>query len=116
MLESIPTGKRDRLKSLRIHISQKRYLTLISAYAPTMTNDNETKELFYHSLDSLLSETPAADKLILLGDFNARVGKEHDAWPQALGKFTKGKMNSNGELPLTTCSEHDLAITNTFFN
>ncbi|XP_065056346.1 uncharacterized protein LOC135684641 [Rhopilema esculentum] len=81
-----------------------------------MTNDNETKELFYHSLDSLLSETPVADKLILLGDFNARVGKEHETWPQALGKFGKGKMNSNGELLLTKCSEHDLAITNTFFN
>ena len=112
MIESIPTGKSDRLISLRIHIGQKRYLTLISAYAPTMTNDNETKELFYHSLDSLLSETLAADKLILLGDFNARVGKEQDTWPQALGKFGKGEMNSNGALLLTKCSEHYLAITN----
>eukprot|EP00795_Rhopilema_esculentum_P004053 gene4053-20229_t len=58
----------------------------------------------------------AADKLILLGDFNARVEKEHEAWPQLLGKFEKGKMNSNCELLLTKCSEEDLAITNTFFN
>uniref|UniRef100_A0A3B3HTA8 Reverse transcriptase domain-containing protein n=1 Tax=Oryzias latipes TaxID=8090 RepID=A0A3B3HTA8_ORYLA len=81
-----------------------------------MTNNDDVKELFYHSLDSLLSETPAADKLILLGDFNARVGKEHEAWPQTLGKFGRGKMNSNGEMLLTKCSEHELAITNTFFN
>ena len=115
-LESLPTGKNDRLISLRIHIGQQRYLTLISAYAPTLTNGNETKELFYRSLDSLLSETPAADKLILLGDFNARVGKYHEAWPQTLGKFGRGKMNSNGEMLLTKCSEYQLAITNTFFN
>lgn len=81
-----------------------------------MTNDDEAKELFYRSLDSLLSETPAADKLILLGDFNARVGKEHETWPQTLGKFGRGKMNSNGEMLLTKCSEHELIITNTFFN
>ena len=115
-LESLPTRKNDRLISLRIHIGRRRYLTLISAYAPTMTNENETKELFYRSLDSLLSEIPAADKLILLGDFNARVGKDHEAWPQVLGKFGRGKMNSNGEMLLTKCSEHELAITNTFFN
>ena len=102
--------------SLRIHTGQRRYLTLIKAYAPTMTNDKETKEHFYRSLDSLLSEIPAADKLILLGDFNARVGKEYEAWPQTLEKFGRGKMNSNGEMLLTMCSEHELAITNTFFN
>lgn len=56
------------------------------------------KELFYRSLDSLLSEIPAVDKLILLGDFNARVGKDHEAWPETLGKFGGGKMNSNGEM------------------
>ena len=53
---------------------------MISAYAPIMTNDSEAKEIFYHSLDSLLSETPTADKLTLLGDYNARVGKDHKHW------------------------------------
>ena len=115
-LESLPTGKSVRLISLRIHIGKRRYITLISAYAPTMTNDNETKEIFYCSLESLLSEVPAADKLILLGDFNARVGKDQNAWRQTLGKFGRGKMNSNGEMLLTKCFEHELAITNTFFN
>ena len=115
-LESLPTGKSDRLMSLRFYIGKQRYLALISAYAPTMTNDNETKELFYRSLDSLLSENPAADKLILLGDLNARVGKDHEAWPQTLGKLGTGKMNSNGEMLLTKCSEYQLAITNMFFN
>ena len=67
-------------------------MTLISAYASTMTNDSEVKELFYRSLDSLLSETPAAEKLILLGDFNARVRKEHKARSQTLGKFGRIKL------------------------
>lgn len=37
-----------------------------------MTSDNEAEELLYRSLDILLTETPADDKPILLGDFNAR--------------------------------------------
>ena len=81
-----------------------------------MNNDQETKEAFYRSLSNLLSETPPADKLIILGDFNARVGKEHALWPQTLGKFGRGKMNSNGEMLLTMCAEYGLAITNTFFD
>ena len=75
-LESLPAGKNDRLTSLRIHVGHNRYLTMISAYAPTMTYEQITKELFYHSVDSLIARKPAADKLIILGDFNARVGKD----------------------------------------
>ena len=65
---------------------------------------------------STIHWTATADKLILLGDFNARVGKDHKAWPQTLGKFGRSKMNSNSEMLLTKCSKHQLAITITFFN
>lgn len=81
-----------------------------------MTNDDETKEEFYYSLENTLSTIPAADKLIVLGDFNARVGSDHEAWPGTLGKFGRGRSNANGEMLLLKCSEHELAITNTFFN
>lgn len=64
----------------------------------------------------MLSENPAPDKLILLGDFNAGVGKDHEAWPQTLGNIGTGKMNSNGEMLSTKCSEYQLAITNMFLN
>jgi len=32
------------------------------------------KELFYSALDRTVSQIPIADKVVLLGDFNARVG------------------------------------------
>ena len=77
---SLPTGINERLMKLRIPISNKRFLTIISAYAPTLTSAEEVKEQFYADLDALLRTTPTNDKLLVLGDFNARVGRDSDQW------------------------------------
>ena len=90
-------------------------MTHVSAYAPTMTNPDEVKDKFYEDLDALISNVPTSDKLIILGDFNARVGCDSDSWDGIIGKHGVGKCNSNGLLLLQTCAEHDLLITNTIF-
>lgn len=56
----------------------KRHLTIIGVYAPTMTYDDFTKEAFYAELDKQIRRTPKEDKLLVMGDFNARVGSCHD--------------------------------------
>ena len=90
-------------------------MSIVSAYAPTMTNEEEVKERFYQDLDKLLLSIPAEDKLIIMGDFNARVGQDSGVWKGIIGKHGVGKENSNGTLLLSECAKHDLAITNTFF-
>ena len=110
-----PTGLNDRLMSLTIPLTKKKNATLISAYAPTMTNDDETKDKFYLDLDTLIASVNPTDKLIILGDFNARVGTDHKTWEGTIGKHGIGKSNSNGLLLLRTCTMHDLVITNTLF-
>ena len=45
-----------------------------------MTNPDEVKYKFYDDLDSVISAASRTDKLILLGDFNARVGTDHQTW------------------------------------
>ena len=114
-LSGLPEGINDRLMTLRLPLSGKRHATIVSAYAPTMTNPDEVKDKFYDDLDSVISAAPRTDKLILLGDFNARVGADHQTWEGVIGSEGVGKCNSNGLLLLRKCAEHELLITNTVF-
>ena len=91
------------------------YVTILSVYAPTMTNPEETKEEFYSDLRQALTKVPKDDRLIISGDMNARVGCEADKWPRVIGPHSTGKCNINGELLLSLCSEFNLVITNTIF-
>ena len=50
-----------------------------------MTNPDETKEKLYEDLNDVVSSVPKQDKLILLGNFNARVGQDHESWTGVLG-------------------------------
>ena len=115
-LESLPKGINDRLMMLRLPLKGKTNMTLISAYAPTMCYNQEQKEQFYQSLTQLLHSVPKDDKLLLLGDFNARVGRDSQSWPDVIGPHGIGQENSNGQLLLTFCAEYGLSITNTMFH
>ncbi|BHF72947.1 hypothetical protein SprV_0401601900 [Sparganum proliferum] len=62
-----------------------------------------------------LATVPKADKMIDLGDFNARVGTDDSAWRGVLGSHGLDVSNDNDLLLLRTCVEHHLILTNTFF-
>ena len=110
-----PRGINDRLMTVRLPLPKNRYATLISAYAPTMTNPDEIKKKFYKDLQATVASVPKADKLVILGDFNARVGSDYSSWARVLGKNGVGKCNSNGLLLLESCAAQKLLITNTVF-
>ena len=76
-LSGLPKGINDRLMTLRLFLSGKRHATIVSTYAFTVTNPDEVKDKFYDDLDSVIPAAPRTDKLILFGDFNARVSTDH---------------------------------------
>ncbi|KAK2176903.1 hypothetical protein NP493_632g02040 [Ridgeia piscesae] len=111
----MPRPISGRIITMRLPLSKDNFATIISVYAPTMTNPDENKETFYNRLASVLSGIPRTDKLLLIRDLNARIGRENDKWPLVMGKHGIGKCNSNGELLMALCSEFELIVTNTMF-
>ena len=114
-LTELPVGHSERLMSVRIPLARSKHMTIISAYAPTLVADEDSKDEFYSALTLLLQGVSREDRLVLMGDFNARVGADTDVWEGVLGPHGTGKMNANGLRLLSLCSEFDLSITNTRF-
>ncbi|XP_046855999.1 craniofacial development protein 2-like [Xenia sp. Carnegie-2017] len=114
-LVSLPQGISDRLMTLRLKLQKDCNATIVSAYAPTMTNPDEVKVDFYEELNQLLSSVDRRDKFIILGGFNARVGVDYTILPNILDRHGTGKCNSNSLMLLSLCAQHELTITNTLF-
>ena len=51
-----------------------KFATILSVYAPTLQAETGVKEAFYRDLHNLLQQVDSKDKVLILGDFNARVG------------------------------------------
>ena len=84
-------------------------------YAPTLPSLDEEKAKFYYELREVLNKIPPADRILLLRDFNARVGSDYCAWDGVVGRHGVGNCNASGLDLLTLCTEYDLCITNTCF-
>ena len=113
-LTEMPHPVSDRIMTMRIPLTKDRNATIVSAYAPTIANPEENKEIFYSQLKGTLRNIPSADKLLLIGDFIVRIGRENDM-EEKMGKYGIWQCNSNGELLLALCTEFDLIGTNTMF-
>ena len=101
--------------STHLLLKNKRYATLFSEYAPTLRTEPVEKDVFYSELCSFLQSTPADDKVIILCDYNARVGQDADSWKGVLGRHGVGNCNDNEHLLLDLCTERQIVITNAIF-
>ena len=104
----------DRIMSIRCR-GQGPNITIFQVYAPTTSHSDDVVEDFYATLQSKIDAVPKQDILIIMGDWNAKVGKDHETWGPTIGKHGYGEMNSRGEHLLYFCKENSLTITNTLF-
>ena len=89
-----------------------KFATVLSVYTLTLQAETGVKKTFYRDLHNLLHQVDSKDKLLIIGDFNARLGRDFEG---VLGRQGIGNCNDNGHLLLEFCSEHQLVITNTLF-
>ena len=89
--------------------------TLIQCYAPTNEADDEVKTDFYERLQGVIDRIARKDLILLLGDFNAKVGSNNTSFETVMGKHGIGEMNENGELFADFCSFNKLVIGGSVF-
>ena len=98
-----------------LSIQDKKFATVLFVYAPTLQAEIAVQKAFCRDLHNLLQEVDSKDKLFILRDFNARVGRDFRLRKVVLSREGIGNCNDNGRLFLEFCSEHQLVITNTLF-
>ena len=81
-------------------------------YSPTLQAEIGVKKAFYRDLHDPLQQVDSKDKLRILGNFGARVGRDFELWKAVLGRHGIDNCINNGRLLLEFCSEHQLVITN----
>jgi exonuclease III len=104
----------DRICKLRIK-GKFHNMTLVNIYAPTEDKEEEIKEQFYEELKRTQNRTPKRDIIIILGDMNAKLGKEK-VLSQAIGRHTLHSVsNENGEMVANYAISNNMFLVSTNF-
>nr|VZH98156.1 unnamed protein product [Spirometra erinaceieuropaei] len=102
-LPRLPQGIKDHLMSLRLHLRDGKFATIVSAYAPPMTSPNEARNKFCEDMHTLLASA-------------LKTEKRRPCWLEwALATRGLNGFKDNGLLLLHNCTEHSLVLTNTLF-
>jgi hypothetical protein len=87
----------ERVMTARLH-SKHINISVTVVYAPTEDAESNTKDAFYRELNDVQSGLPVHDIKLVLGDFNARVGRDYNAHPGVIGKNSyPTESNDNGK-------------------
>ena len=105
----------DRILMVRVN-AKPRNISIIQVYAPTTTNLEEDIDRFYGEVEKIIRKVPRRDILIVMGDFNAKVGKQTtDEYATVVGKGGLGTGNEAGERLVEFCLDNELRLCNTWF-
>ena len=92
----------NRLIIVKLQMKQAVCLHVVKVYLPTSEHDEEIIENYYNDLQTVLDEGPHKDALIVVGDFNAKVGS-NDGNITCVGRFGLGERNGNGDHLVDFC-------------
>jgi hypothetical protein len=105
LLERTPVSSRiitERLKS------RVRPVSIIQCYAPTSVD--ETEETFCGILNTTVAKIKKRDIITLMGDLNAKIGRDNKGIEQIVGKHAPGERNDNVERFTELCGNYNLVI------
>ncbi|GFO23194.1 sulfatase-modifying factor 1 [Plakobranchus ocellatus] len=86
-------------------------LNIIQVYAPTANSNDEDLDEFFNDLDTAKTQCKYQDPLIIMVDFNAKVGTEKV--DDIGGKHGLGIRNERGEKLIEWCQSNNITVGNT---
>lgn len=107
-------GVSERIATLNIQLKSSRdKWTIIQVYAPTEAAEDTIKDEFYNQLTATLENTHK--NLIVMGDFNGKIGRQKHGEESVMGNFGIGKRSKNGERVVNIALENNLTFINSIF-
>ena len=85
-------------------------LTVLSVYAPQTGLEESTKDAFYNSLQTVISELPDKEIVIPCGDWNGHIGREVAGYEGVHGGSGYGERNADGDRVLEFAVANDFVI------
>lgn len=105
----------ERIITARVK-TRARNISFVQCYAPTEVDSADVKNAFYEQLSTTLDQISKGDIVILMGDFNAKIGSDNSNYESIMGKHALGNTRSdNGERLVELCSQHNLVIGGSLF-
>jgi len=84
-------------------------------HAPSEEKSEESKDSFYEELEQVFDHFPNYHMKMLLGDFNAKVGRENIFKPTVRQKSLHQDSNDNGVRLVNFATSKNLVVKNTMF-
>ncbi|OXU32264.1 hypothetical protein TSAR_008085 [Trichomalopsis sarcophagae] len=104
----------DRLSYIIIEGAWYNYV-VINVHCPTEDKEEEVKDLYYEALEQLIDQFASYDTKIVVGDFNAKIGKEEMFRPTIGKESLHETSNDNGIRVIHFAAAKDLIVKTTCF-
>ena len=88
---------------------------VLNVHAPSEEKSDESKDSFYEELEQVLDHFPKYHMKILLGHFNAKVGREKIFKPTIGNKSLHQYSNDNGVRIVNFATSKNLVVMSTMF-
>jgi len=99
----------ERICTLRLRTKPKE-ICLINIHAPTENRDEVDKDEFYEKVTRIYDRLPGSVIKIVLGDTNAKIGKELKFVPTIGLKSAHEESNSNGQRVISFAASRSLIV------
>ncbi|XP_011167521.2 craniofacial development protein 2-like [Solenopsis invicta] len=103
----------DRIIYALLRLNQRYSLQIIQAYAPASAQNEDIEQFYENLMEARVSEK--AHFVIIIGDFNAKIGQRTPIDTAGVGRFGLGTRNSRGQMLVDFLSGEGMYCMNTFF-